>query len=108
MTAIQETELDERVARIVSTLLREQHVDSWLTSAEAAAHLRMSKHHFLRVCRRGDGPPACGESRMQRWRRSLLDTWQENRSDGRATKPTSARGNVIVGRAQAGDTPPSS
>lgn len=74
--AIQEIELDERISRIVSTLLRQERADSWLSSTEAAVHLRMSKHHFLRLCRRGDGPRFSGEGRLQRWRRSELDRWQ--------------------------------
>jgi len=76
--AIDETELEQRISRIVTALLREERADSWLNGAEAAAHLRMSKHHFLRLCRRGDGPEASGEARMQRWRRSELDRWQSN------------------------------
>jgi predicted DNA-binding transcriptional regulator AlpA len=83
MTAIQEPDLDQRISRIVSTLLRQERADSWLSSTEAAAHLRMSKHHFLRLCRRGDGPQSSGEGRrLQRWRRSVLDAWQEGRCNG--------------------------
>jgi len=79
VTANQESNLDERISRIVSMLLRQERADSWLNSAEAAAHLRMSKHHFLRLCRAGVGPQSSGEGRLQRWRRSVLDAWQEGR-----------------------------
>jgi hypothetical protein len=76
MIAAQEVDLDERIARIVNTLLRQERADSWLNSAEAAAHLRMSTHHLLRLRRRGDGPVSTGDGRLQRWRRSELDRWQ--------------------------------
>jgi hypothetical protein len=80
MAATQETELDDRISRVVTALLRLERADCWMNSAEAAAHLRMSKHHFLRLCRTGHGPEGCGDGRLKRWRRSALDTWQEGRA----------------------------
>jgi hypothetical protein len=83
-----ESELDERISRVVQRLLCVEHADSWMNSAEAAAHLRMSKHHFLRLCRNGKGPVACGEGRMQRWRKSLLDDWQLQSGSVELAKPS--------------------
>ena len=91
MVTIQESELDERIARVVCKVLREECADAWLNSADAAAHLRMSKHHFLRLCRQGDGPQCSGEGRMQRWRRSELDRWQSSRSRN-SQNPTAEEG----------------
>lgn len=76
MAEPQGSELDERISRVVQRLLRAEHADAWMNSTEAASYLRMSKHHFLRLCRNGNGPLACGEGRMQRWRKSMLDEWQ--------------------------------
>ena len=72
-------ELDERVLRVVHRLLREEPHDEWLDSAGACSHLKLSKHHFLRMCRAGDGPKGSGDGRLKRWRRSTLDVWQEGR-----------------------------
>ena len=58
---------------------------SWLTSAEAADYLRMSKHHFLRLRRQGEGPDSSGEGRLRRWRRSELDRWQRTPRKRRVT-----------------------
>lgn len=76
MAATEPIELEQRIATIVQRMMREVRADAWMNSAEAAAHLRMSKHHFLRLCRRGEGPEAFGEGRLARWRRSVLDAWQ--------------------------------
>ena len=81
-TETDQSNLDARIAQIVSRLLREERADAWLSSAEAAAHLRMSKHHFLRLCRQGDGPQCSGEGRLKRWRRSVLDAWQQESHAG--------------------------
>jgi hypothetical protein len=78
MTEVIETDLDERISRIVSALLREERADEWMDAQRACDHLRMSRHHFLRLCRNADGPEGHGEGRMKRWRRSILDTWQES------------------------------
>ena len=73
----QGSDLDERISRVVQRLLDVEHADTWMNSAEAAAYLRMSKHHFLRLCRNGKGPGAFGVSaRLKRWRKSELDAWQ--------------------------------
>ena len=69
-----------RISRIVQKLLRAERADEWMAAAGAAEHLRMSKHHFLRLGRNGDGPEGHGEGRTKRWRRSTLDLWQEGRS----------------------------
>jgi hypothetical protein len=65
-----EAELDERISRIVSTLLREGRADAWMDAQSAADHLRMSRHHFLRLCRNREGPDGHGQGRLKRWRRS--------------------------------------
>ena len=77
MAEVQEADLDVRVARIVQKLLRAERADQWMDAQGAAEHLRMSKHHFLRLCRNGEGPEGHGEGRLRRWRRSTLDAWQE-------------------------------
>jgi hypothetical protein len=76
MADTDENELDARVSRVVATLLNQKE-SVWMTSAEAAKHLRFSKAHFLRLCRLGAGPVGSGEGRLKRWRRSVLDSWQE-------------------------------
>jgi len=81
MTTTQEIELNERISRAVTALLRQERADCWMTSNESAAHLRMSKHHFLRLCRTGLGPDGSGDGRLKRWRRSTLDAWQESRGE---------------------------
>ena len=81
MIEFQNQDSDERISRVVRRILREEHADTWMNSAEAAAYLRMSKHHFLRLCRGGLGPAACGQGRLARWRRSVLDAWQLHGGD---------------------------
>jgi predicted DNA-binding transcriptional regulator AlpA len=76
MAGTEPNDLEQLVASIVQHMMRESRTDAWMNSSEAAAHLRMSKHHFLRLCRRGEGPEAFGEGRLARWRRSTLDAWQ--------------------------------
>jgi len=44
------------IIRIVRHELRTNARDEWLGAAAAAAHLKMSRHHFLRLCRNGQGP----------------------------------------------------
>jgi hypothetical protein len=96
MTTSQETELDDRISRVVTALLRHKRADCWMNSGEAAAHLRMSKHHFLRLCRSCRGPEGCGDGRLKRWRRSVLDTWQEGRGLAafEAGDPASGHGGI--------------
>jgi predicted DNA-binding transcriptional regulator AlpA len=73
-----DTELDQRILRVVEKRLRAHRDDSWLNATNAALHLKMSKSHFLRLCRKGAGPQGHGESkRLTRWRRSTLDEWLE-------------------------------
>jgi hypothetical protein len=74
---IQDPGLDERIAIIVQKLLRAERIDQWLDAQRAADHLKMSRHHFLRLCRDGHGPEGHGYGRLKRWRRSVLDAWQE-------------------------------
>ena len=81
MTAIQEVDLDERVSRIVQKLLRAERADEWMDAQRASEHLKMSRHHFLRLGRNGQGPEGHGEGRLKRWRRSVLDAWQEGRTN---------------------------
>ena len=76
MTTTQETDLDVRIARIVTTLLREERADEWMDAQRASDHLKISRHHFLRLCRNGEGPEGHGDGRLKRWRRSVLDGWQ--------------------------------
>jgi hypothetical protein len=80
MAEIQEGDLDVRISRIVQKLLRAERADEWMAAAGAAEHLRMSKHHFLRLGRNGEAPEGHGKGRLKRWRRSTLDAWQEGRS----------------------------
>jgi hypothetical protein len=82
MTATQDLDLDERISRIVQKLLRAERADAWMDAQHAAEPLKMSRHHFLRLGRNGQGPEGHGEGRLKRWRRSALDTWQEGRCHG--------------------------
>jgi predicted DNA-binding transcriptional regulator AlpA len=75
----QTSDLDERIANIVQRILRVERADQWLNAELAAEHLKVSRHHFLRLCRSGQGPDGHGEGRLKRWRRSELDAWQEGR-----------------------------
>ena len=61
MTETLETELDERIARIVGSLLRAERADEWMDAQRAADHLKMSRHHFLRLCRNDEGPEGHGD-----------------------------------------------
>lgn len=81
MAATQEVDLDERILRIVQKFMRAERADEWMDAQRASEHLKMSRHHFLRLGRHGQGPKGHGEGRLKRWRRSALDTWQEGRSD---------------------------
>lgn len=81
MIDIQQADLDERVSRVVQKLLRAERADEWMDAQHASEHLKMSRHHFLRLCRNRAGPVGYGEGRLKRWRRSMLDAWQEGRSD---------------------------
>jgi AraC-like DNA-binding protein len=81
MAATQEPDFDERVTRIVTRLLRTERADEWLDAQRAAEHLKMSRYHFLRLCRNRRGPEGHGERRLKRWRRSVLDAWQIGAAD---------------------------
>jgi hypothetical protein len=91
MSDAYENELDARISRVVAALLNQEQ-SVWMTSAEAAKHLRFSKAHFLRLCRLGDGPVGSGEGRLKRWRRSVLDTWQQ----GYAAPPVDAKKALVT------------
>ncbi len=55
------------------------HRASYLTTAEAAEYLRLSKQ-FLEIARhRGDGPPYIKLSRAVRYHRPSLDQWMLER-----------------------------
>jgi excisionase family DNA binding protein len=54
--------------------------DIWMTAAEAAAHVRISKWHFQRLCREGRGPPCVGAGKFVRFRRSTVDSWLDAKS----------------------------
>jgi hypothetical protein len=47
---IAETTLDERVAQIIRKVIHDPRQDAWLDAQGAADHLKISRHHFLRVC----------------------------------------------------------
>lgn len=72
--SIDESELDRRIEqklRRLGLLVP----DVWMTAAEAAAHTRMSKWHFQRLCRQGRGPEQVGTGKLVRFRRSVVDRW---------------------------------
>jgi hypothetical protein len=69
----------ELIRRVVRSELRKNPRDLWVNATDAAEHLKMSRHHFLRLCRGGLGPEGCGTSqRLKRWRVSTLDGWMEH------------------------------
>ena len=69
------------VERIVERVLARRQRDVWHNAQSAAEYLRLSKTHFLRLCRAGRGPEGQGEHRNRRWKEPTLDRWQEGRSD---------------------------
>jgi hypothetical protein len=76
MTAIQDIELDARIERVVERVLVRKQKDVWHDAATGSAHLKMSKHHFLRLANRDPALKGDGEGRMRRWRESALDQFQ--------------------------------
>ncbi len=75
MAALNETDLDTRIEgklRTLGMIVR----DDWHDAESAAAYLKMSKAHFLRVANGDDPPESSGQGRMRRWRTSALDRWQ--------------------------------
>jgi hypothetical protein len=72
------SELREEIRRVVRRELGAATHDRWLDAAAAAEHLRMSRDHFLKLCRNGQGPNGFGPSpRLRRWKVSVLDEWQK-------------------------------
>lgn len=56
------------------------HAAAYLTSAEVAALLRMSRAAFQMACSRGNGPPAIRiGKRVLRWRRADVERWLDAR-----------------------------
>jgi hypothetical protein len=80
MAAIQDIELDVRIERVVERVLTRKQKDAWHDAASASAHLKMSKHHFLRLAKRVPALKGEGIGRMRRWRESTLDAYQEGRA----------------------------
>jgi hypothetical protein len=75
MAALNEPDLDARIEHklhALGVIVR----DDWHDAETAAAHLRMSKAHFLRIANGDDPPDSSGQGRMRRWRTSALDRWQ--------------------------------
>ena len=75
MPALSETDLDTRIERKLRTLGMIVR-DDWHDAESAAAYLKISKAHFLRVANGDDPPASSGQGRMRRWRTSALDRWQ--------------------------------
>lgn len=71
---LDDQELDLRIERKIRRLGLIA-LDTWMTPAEAASHIRMSKSTFLRLCRRGYGPTHTGDGKLMRFRRSVVDGW---------------------------------
>jgi hypothetical protein len=59
-------DLDKRISLIVQRVLRTERADAWLDAQGASEHLKMSRHHFLRLCRDDAGPEGHGEGRLKR------------------------------------------
>jgi excisionase family DNA binding protein len=62
-------------ARIERATRRLASSDGWLTPEEAAARARISRSHFLRLCRDRSGPACSGKGRLMRFRTSDVDKW---------------------------------
>src|SRR5437016_14326260 len=80
MGKINDTELDARIEqklRRLGMIIR----DEWHDADSAAAHLKVSKAHFLRIANSKYGPSSSGSGRMRRWRTSALDAYQNGRED---------------------------
>jgi hypothetical protein len=80
MVINQDIELDARIACVVERVLARKQRDAWHDASSASAHLKMSKHHFLRLANRVPGLKGDGSGRMRRWRESTLDAYQEGRA----------------------------
>jgi predicted DNA-binding transcriptional regulator AlpA len=76
---VQEQELDRRIERKLRGLGLLMP-DVWMTSTQAAAHARMSKWHFQRLCRQGRGPDRVGTGKLMRFRRSAVDCWLDGQA----------------------------
>jgi excisionase family DNA binding protein len=65
-------DLEARIARETHQLSTR---NAWLTPDEAAERARMSRSHFLRLCRTRSGPACSGKGRLMRFRTSDVDQW---------------------------------
>jgi hypothetical protein len=77
MVTIQDIELDARITCVVERVLARRQKDLWHDAQSGSAHLKMSKHHFLRLANRQAALKGEGSGRMRRWRESTLDAYQE-------------------------------
>jgi predicted DNA-binding transcriptional regulator AlpA len=80
MGKINDTELDARIEqklRRLGMIIR----DGWHDVDSAAAHLKVSRSHFLRLANSKDAPTCSGTGRMRRWRTSALDAYQNGREN---------------------------
>jgi hypothetical protein len=85
MNALDEIdEIDRRIERKLRSLGL-LVPDTWMTSAEAAAHVRMSRWHFQRLCRQGRGPPCVGAGKLMRFKQSRVDSWLADSQPQRST-----------------------
>jgi hypothetical protein len=80
MVTIQDIDLDARIVCVVERVLARKQKDVWHDAASGSAHLKMSKHHFLRLANRAPALKGDREGRMRRWRESSLDAYQEGRA----------------------------
>ena len=81
MSSLNESDRDA-ILKLVRKEIRAHPHDAWMTATEAAHYLKMSKHHFLKLCRSGVGPRAQGASaRLMRWKVSVLDGWMQRRTE---------------------------
>jgi excisionase family DNA binding protein len=73
MTLIEPNEdLEARIERAAKRLATDK---AWLTPDEAAERARMSRSHFLRLCRNRSGPTCSGKGRLMRFCTSNVDKW---------------------------------
>jgi predicted DNA-binding transcriptional regulator AlpA len=70
----------EAILRLVRKEIRLSTRDAWLNATEASQYLKMSRHHFLKLCRNGSGPEGHGTSpRLRRWKISSIDAWMQHK-----------------------------
>lgn len=79
MTPLESADLDSRIETIVRRSLQRVQNDPWLCRRDAAALEGISLSKWDRRDRAGEGPTGHGSGRLRRWKRSVVNSFIENR-----------------------------